>query len=223
MDNVRLEEFCRSGEKADTYLRQGRARDALKVYNEMISKLEKTNDVDSYLLAKVTLGVLRCHVKLADFKAAFQVWNAHIEDGYFGLGIYALESAQTTVNDMITYDMLCGFLHTLADAKPVEAGAAVNTYLSRVCEHCVDEADKRTLRMAISNWKQHMKDIFPGSIPHEYALGLIRFEKQLGEPVKPEPIDFPFPTAWEKPADFREMSRVVLMKTSKQNRKQKVG
>ncbi|MEK7358585.1 MAG: hypothetical protein AAB250_19220, partial [Bdellovibrionota bacterium] len=64
MDNVRLEEFCRSGERADTYLRQGRARDALKVYNEMISNLEKTNDVDSYLLAKLTLGVLRCHVKL---------------------------------------------------------------------------------------------------------------------------------------------------------------
>lgn len=223
MDNARLEEFCRAGERADTYLRQGRAREALKVYNEMISKLEKTNDVDSYLLAKLTLGVLRCHVKLADFKSAFQVWNANIEDGFFGLGIYALESAQTTVNDMITYDMLCGFLHTLADAKPTEAGAAVNTYMSRVCEHCVDEADKRTLRMALSNWKQHLKDIFPTSIPHDYALALIKFEKELGEPVRPEPIDFPYPTAWEKPADFREMSRVVLMKSSKQNRKRKVG
>jgi len=42
--------------------------------------------------------------------------------------------------------------------------------------------------------------------------------------VKPEPIDFPFPTAWEKPADFREMSRVVMMKTTKTKpTKRKVG
>lgn len=229
MDPKRLEEFCQAGERADTYLRQGRPRDALKIYGEMMGKLEKNKEVDSYLLAKLTLGALRCHVKLGDFKTAFTVWNANMEEGLFGLGIYALESAQTTVHDMITYDMLCAFLHTLADAPTHEAARAVNQYLSRVCEHAVDEADRKTLRMAISNWKQHFKDIFPGVTPYEYVSVLIGFEKQLGETVKPEPIDFPLPTPWEKPQDFREMSRVVLMNSSPHakaphtNRRHKVG
>ncbi|RYZ66111.1 MAG: tetratricopeptide repeat protein [Proteobacteria bacterium] len=207
-----LEDYCRSGERADTYLRQGRATDALKVYSEIIKQIERDGEVDSYLLAKVTLGVLRCQVKLGDFKSAFSVWNASLDDGLFGIGIYALESAQTTVQDMITYDMLCAFLHTLAEADKKEAASAVNQYLSRVCEHAIEESDRKTLNQALSNWKQHLREIFGVSIPHQYAVPLIRFEKELGLPVAPHAIDFPWPTAWEKPADFREMSRVVQMK-----------
>ena len=229
MDASRLEEFCRAGERADTFLRQGRPSDALKTYQEMVVGLEKSKQVDSYLLAKLTLGVLRCHVKMGDFKNAFRVWNSNLEDGFFGIGIYALESAQTTVHDMITYDMLCAFLHTLADSEPHAAARAVNQYCSRVCEHAIEEVDRQTLKLALNNWKQHLKEIFTGAIPHQYAVSLIEFEKKLGEPVKHEPIDFPLPTPWEKPHDFREMSRVVLMnasphaKPSAQNKKRRVA
>jgi hypothetical protein len=213
MDKKHVEDYCRSGERADTYLRQGRPRDALKTYLEMITKIEGSGEIDSYLVAKITLGVLRCHVKLGDFKSAFSVWNADLDEGLYGIGVYALESAQTTIHDMITYDMLCGFLHTLAEADEMESARAVNQYLSRVCEHAIDEADRATLRMALSNWKQHLRDIFRTSLPHEIAKPLIAFERTLGEVVKPNPIDFPLPTPWEKPHDFMEMSRVVQMKS----------
>ncbi|HVK60370.1 MAG TPA: hypothetical protein VM432_02420 [Bdellovibrionales bacterium] len=213
MDKKQVEEFCQDGERADTYLRQGRPRDALKIYLDTIAKLESQGQIDSYLMAKITLGVLRCHVKLGDFKNAYTIWNADVEEGLFGIGIYALESAQTTVHDMITYDMICAFLHTLAEADEQESAAAVNQYLSRVCEHAIDEADRKTLRMAVSNWKQHLRDIFRTSVPHDAAKPLIHFERQLGETVKPAPIDFPLPTPWEKPHDFMEMSRVVQMKS----------
>ncbi|MES2856871.1 MAG: hypothetical protein V4692_13465 [Bdellovibrionota bacterium] len=219
MDKQKLEEFCRSGERADTYLRQGRPRDALKTYLEMMGNLESGGQLDSYLVAKITLGVLRCHVKLGDFKTAFSVWNADLDEGLYGIGIYALESAQTTVHDMITYDMICGFLHTLAEADSNESAKAVNQYLSRVCEHAIEEADRATLRMALSNWKQHLRDIFRTSLPHDIAKPLIHFERQLGEVVKPSPIDFPLPTPWEKPHDFMEMSRVVQMKSKTKNEK----
>lgn len=212
MQLLRLEHFCRQGERADTHLRQGRARDALKIYTEVIKDLETDGGTDSYLLAKVTLGVLRCHVKLADYKHAFQVWNASINDGIFGIGIYALESAQTTVQDMLTYDMMCAFLHTLAAADKNESASAVNQYLSRVCEHAIEQTDRKTLSLALSNWKQHLREIFATSIPHEFAVPLIKFERELGTSVPPQPIDFPWPTAWEKPADFQEMSRVIQMK-----------
>lgn len=213
MNLQRLETYCRSGERADTQLRQGRAREALKIYSEMISTIEKDGEVDSYLLAKVTLGVLRCHVKLSDYKSAFKVWNASIEDGLFGIGIYALENAQTTVQDMLTYDMMCAFLHTLAAAEKTESASAVNQYLSRVCEHAIEEGDRKTLNLALSNWKQHLREIYSTSIPHEFAVPLIKFERELGTTVTPQPIDFPWPTAWEKPADFQEMSRVIQLKS----------
>lgn len=218
MNLQRLEKYCRSGERADTHLRQGRAREALKVYEEMVTSLEADGEVDSYLLAKVTLGVLRSHVKLADYKSAFNIWNSSIEDGLFGVGIYALESAQTTVQDMITYDMLCAFLHTLAAADKNESAAAVNQYLSRVCEHAIEDGDRKNLALSLSNWKQHLREIFSTSIPHQYAVPLIKFEREFAASVPTQPIDFPWPTAWEKPADFQEMSRVIQMKAHPKTR-----
>lgn len=215
MDHQRLEEFCRLGEKADQLLREGRARDALKNYNKILSNIENKGDVDSYLMAKVTLGVLRCHVKLGDFKNAFDVWNASLDDGLHAIGIYALENAQTTVRDMMTYDMICAFLHSLAESEKAPAAKAVNQYLSRVCEQAYEEGDRKTVHLAISNWKQHLREIFKGALPHDHAVLLIKFERLLGETVKPQPIDFPLPTPWEKPDDFREMSRVVSMRAAK--------
>lgn len=219
MQLQRLEHFCRLGERADTHLRNSRPREALKVYNDMVKELEQDGDVDSYLLAKITLGVLRCHVKLADYKAAFKVWNAGVDDGLFGIGIYALESAQTTVQDMLTYDMMCAFLHTLAAADKDESAAAVNQYLSRVCEHAIEDGDRKTLALALSNWKQHLREIFATSLPHEFAVPLIKFERELATTVATQPIDFPWPTQWEKPADFQEMSRVMQLKAHPKSKK----
>jgi hypothetical protein len=223
MDSKRLEELCNIGESADTLLRQGRTREALKEYENLMKSLEHKGDIDSYLMAKVTLGVLRCHVKLGDFKNAFSVWNATLDDGLHGIGIYALESAQTTVSDMLTYDMLCAYLHTLAEADFNESAAAVNQYMSRVCEQAIEDADRTILRMAISNWKHHLKGIFSGTLPHDAATALIRFEKTMGEPVKPQPIEFPLPSAWEKPKDFAEMSRVMQLRHDGKVRKAKVS
>jgi hypothetical protein len=212
MKKQRLDDLCLQGERADELLMRGLPREALKKFQEIVTTLEKTGDLDSYLAARVTLSVLRCHLKLADFKSAFGVWNAEIEDSVYGVGIYALESAQTTVKDMIAYDMLCAFLHTLADHDKGEAGSAVNQYLSRVCEHATENGDRLTMKLALNNWKQHLRDVFGGTIPMEIAKPLIAFEKSYGEPVKPMPIEFPMPSAWEKPADFREMSRVAELK-----------
>jgi hypothetical protein len=158
--------------------------------------------------------VLRCQVKLGDFKAAYQVWNAELEESIYGIGIYALESAQTTIHDMIAYDMICAFLHSLAETDSKEAGSAINQYLSRVCEQAIEDGDRATMRLAVSNWKQHLKNVFGGSIPHTFAAPLIHFEKEVGEIVAPAPVDFPAPRGWDKPSDFREMSRVAEMRAT---------
>ena len=215
MDQKRHEELCTKGNQADKFLYDGRAREALKLYTDITKGLEKTGHVDSYFHAKITLGVLRCYIKLGDFKSAFDVWNATQEDSVYGIGIYSLESAQTTVRDMIVYDMLCAFLHTRTDADHNDAAAAVNQYLSRVCEQALEDGDRATMKQALSNWKQHLRDVFQSSIPFEFAEPLIRFEKTLGEAVKPVALEFPVSASWEKPTDFREMSRVSNLKEMK--------
>jgi hypothetical protein len=206
MDNKRLKDLCRRGEQADQMIQNGRTTDALKILTELKADFEKKGDFDSYLAAKLTLSLMLCYVKLGDFKNAYSIWNANLEDSLHGIGIYALESAQTTVEDMIAYDMLCAFLHSIGDSDNASRGKAVNQYLSRVCEHALDEGDRSTTRMALSNWKQHLREVFGSSLPLEHAKPLIQFEKTLGETVKPTIINFPASSSWEKPRDFLEMS-----------------
>lgn len=209
MTSNRLDELRRIGEMADDLFREGRPRDALQNYRRVLAEFDENGHIDSYIMAKITLGSLHCHIKLGEFKQAFDIWNSNLEDSLHGIGIYSLENAQTTVQDLITYDMLCAFLHTLTDSNPKDAAFAVNTYLSRVCEHALESGDRSLMTLALSNWKQHLREIFALSIPHEYAAPLIKFEKDLGHPVKPHPIEFPLPSEWERPSDFREMSRVA--------------
>jgi hypothetical protein len=215
MDKKRFEDLCSQGEKADKHLKEGRTTEALKAFAGLCQDLEKKGDYDSFLAAKVTLGLLRCYVKLGDFKTAYTIWNASLEESLHGIGIYALESAQTTVKDMLSYDMICAFLHTLADSPKGEAASAVNQYLSRVCEQTTEEGDRSTMKMAVSNWKHHLREIYGASIPLELAKPLIHFEKTIGETVKPQPIDFPTGAPWEKPKDFLEMSRFTEIKNIK--------
>ncbi len=209
MNDARLEAFCKLGTQADQHTRAHRHRDALKSYQNILTEVEKSGELDSYLLAKVTLGALRAHVKIGDFQQAIEIWNAHMDESLWGIGIYALENAQTKIEDLVLYDMLCAFLHTLVEGDRRESIKAVNLYMSRVCEHAFEAGDKPLIVQAISNWKSHLKEICGGSIPMGDAKNLIQFEKRFGEVVKPRSIDFPLPAEWEKPGDFRETSTVV--------------
>jgi hypothetical protein len=219
MNKMRLEEFCRLGEKADHLLLAGRTRDALKIYENILRNLKNEETADSYFLAKVTLGVLRGYIKLGDFKSAYDVWNISPDDHGFGIGIYALENAQTTVQDMVTYDMICAFLHSLSDGDHQATATAINQYLSRVCEQSYENGDRSIMMLALSNWKQHLRETFTSAIPLDHARTLIKFEKLLGETVKLQAIDFPAPTPWEKPDEFREITQILSWREGKGTRK----
>ncbi len=209
LSDAQLEKFCKAGALADAALARGEYREALKAYAVIMSDVEKSGQLDSYLLAKVTLGVLRCHVKLAEFQQAVEIWNAHMDDSLYGIGVYALENAQTKIEDLLVYDMLCAFLHTLIDGDKTQSAKAVNLYLSRVCEHAQENGERALMVQALANWKAHLKEIYGGAFPQDVAAALIKFEQGFGEVVKPRPIDFPLPSAWERPASFRETSTVI--------------
>lgn len=223
MDKKRLDHLCHRGEKAETLLAEGNAREALKNFRELISDLESKGDFDSYFAAKSTLGLMRCLVKLGEFKEAYKIWNSSLEESLFGIGIYSLESAQTTLQDMLSYDMICAFLHTLGETDKKTAAAAVNQYLSRVCEQAFDDGNRTVMKMALSNWKQHLRSIFGGTIPHRIAEPLIQNERKFGEPVRPQPLDFPAGSGWERPSDFLEISKFTNMRSPETTKKKQAG
>lgn len=210
-----LEKFCQAGAEADAALNRGEYRNALKAYESILNGVEKSGQVDSYLLAKVTLGTLRCHVKLADFARAVEVWNAHMDESLYGIGVYALEHAQTKIEDLLVYDMLCAFLHTVVDGDKTQSAKAVNLYLSRVCEHAAENGERALMVQALANWKAHLKEIYGGAFPQDVAASLIKFERDFGEVVKPRAIDFPLTSAWEKPKSFRETSTIIANRALK--------
>lgn len=219
MTDSQIERFCKMGVEADNHLRSGRFREALNEYSAILKGVEASGELDSYLIAKITLGTLRCHIKLADFQSAMDIWNAHMDESLYGIGVYALENAQTKIDDLIVYDMLCAFLHTLIDGDKGKAAKAVNLYLSRVCEHAEETGERALMVQALANWKAHLKEIFGGSIPHDAATGLIKFEREFGETVRPRPIDFPLPAGWDRPSHFRETSTVVSRRNLQERNK----
>jgi hypothetical protein len=206
-----LDTFFELGEKAQKLLHDEKYQQALQTYTQLIQKIEDVGGIDSYVVAKTTLGLLLSLVRLGHLDRAFEVWNAPMDESLVGLGIFALENAQTNLDDMITYDCVCAFLHSVSDASKKEAGQAVNQYMSRVCEHALERGDRALMMLALSNWKNHLRQVFGSAIPYEFAAPIISFEKQFGEPVRPRAIDYPKQADWTRPDGFQEMSRVVAM------------
>ncbi|MCM2282506.1 MAG: hypothetical protein NDI61_11750 [Bdellovibrionaceae bacterium] len=217
MKDTLFQKFCKVGQEADALFHLGRYREAHVGYARLLQEIENSRLVDSYLLSKITLGLLMTHIKLGEYPQAFAIWNSTAEDSLFGLGIYGLEHAQTSVQDMICYDFVCAFLHSLSAGDKDDAATAVNQYMSRICEHFFDLSDEPMLRLAISNWKQHLKEIFGSSLPHASAKPLIETERRLmsalaigrGGAVRLQGLGFPPLSAWEKPEGFREVSHII--------------
>jgi len=111
--------------------------------------------------------------------------------------------------------MLCAFLHTLGDTDKKTAAAAVNQYMSRVCEQAYEDGDRATMKAALNNWKQHLRQIFGVSIPHRIAEPLIMHERAFGEPVRTEPLTFPAGSGWQRPNDFLEISRIADLRNQR--------
>jgi len=208
MDEM-VEKLCHIGNEANKLYTSGFFSEAERKYFEILSSLEQSKKIDSYIVSKAVLGLLLTSIKSQNFERAITLWTNHGENSIFAVGISGLENAQTSVHDMFIYDFICAYLHSVSVNKPGESAKAVNLYMSRVCQHAFEIKDQKMIRLALSNWKQHLREVFDRPVPHDYAAELIRFEKKYGEVVPLMTIDFPKLTSWEKPNDFREMSRFI--------------
>ena len=67
MESKRLKQLCQRGIHAEGLIESGQTRKALEEFIALAHDLETKGDFDSFVAAKVTLGKLRCHIKLGDF------------------------------------------------------------------------------------------------------------------------------------------------------------
>jgi len=216
MKNLNIDELCRRGEQSNEWLKQGRFREAQGHLLKILKELDGVERLDSFILAKTTLALLLTHIKLGEFQKAFSLWNSQSQESIAGLGIYALEHAQTGIEDLICYDFACAYLHSLSAEERITSARAVNQYMSRICEHYRDSENHEGLLLALSNWKQHLREIFGLSLPHDIAKPLIEFERLVGrESVRLRAIEFPLPGAWERPEGFNELTQVSLRRRAR--------
>ncbi len=212
-----VEKLSDLGNEANKLFASGFYKEAEKKYLEIISILQKSKKIDSYIVSKSVLGLLLAAIKSQNFERAITIWVKHSANSIFAVGISGLENAQTSVQDMFIYDFICAYLHSVSAGKAQVSAKAVNLYMSRVCEHALEVKDKKIMRLALSNWKQHLREVFNQSIPHGNATELIKYEKKFGEAVPLATIDFPKLSAWQKPDDFREMSKFIDIDKKKLN------
>jgi hypothetical protein len=198
--------WAEAGAKIDS-LSEKKPLEAAKAYRALRRELEASSGASSFWAAKCVLGEMRALCLVGEIRRATELWNSSMDDGLAGIGIYALENGQVAVEDLLTYDMICAQLHTHQAKSQRERAEAVAQYMSRVCEQLLEAADKATLRLAIGNWKLHLREIFVGVLPFSAAEPLIRFERLLPEPVPlPQRTRLPALASWNPPKGLSELS-----------------
>ncbi len=193
---MKLEELCEAGEQADAHLEAGRLEEAEQAYVDLLTAMIDDGEMQAFILAKLTLGLLLTALRHGNIPAAHEIWTASEEDDPFSLGIHCLENAQTDDHDFIVYLFISAFLHSIG-TEPAAARDAVEDYMSRICEYAERE-NPEMLPLAVNNWRQHLLEIYEDrEIPPEALAQVERAAEGLSDPVPEGPIGLPSPSSWE--------------------------
>jgi hypothetical protein len=190
-----FEAACRQGEQADELFAEGAYGKAGAAYMAILKQMDQSGEIDSFLISKVTLGVLISMIMAKQISHAFSVWTQEPDKGLFGMGIMGLEGAQVNVHDTIIYQMACACLHAYTESDQEKAAGSVAFYLRNICKYGL-EHDRDLAKQAISMWKALLMHIFKLLIPNEYTKDIESFEKQLGETITAVGVTFPKPSPW---------------------------
>jgi hypothetical protein len=200
---MNLEQLCEAGEAADAHLEAGRLDEAEKAYAGLLNEMIDEGEIQPFVLAKLTLGLLITTLQQGNIPTAHQIWTASEEDDPFALAIHSLENAETDDHDFIVYLFIAAFLHSLG-TEPAEAEAAVNDYMARVCQYAASE-NPEMLPMAVNNWRQHLVEVYEDQeIPPEALEQVEAAGAGLDGADGTDPIGFPLPSPWTIEPDDEE-------------------
>jgi len=191
-----FEDYCIQGDRADDLYKKKDFDKAEKEYHAMLKTMHGSGEIDSYIVSKITLGLLLTYIKKGEYDKAFEIWNSDPESNIFGIGVMGLgETFQVSMNDSMVYYFVYTFLYTLLDEEPSERADRIAEIMIMIINYAKDN-DENILPQAISNWKQFLTSVFDVFIPQQYTDQITEIETELGATYPLIDIDFPNPSEW---------------------------
>lgn len=196
---VLFDQLCALGNQADNLLATQQFDRASSAYIDILTRSDEAGVLDSFILAKVTLGYLLSLVQSDDIANAHHAWTFKPDEHLLGHGVLFLETAQTSVHDLMVYSLVSAHLHAHGtDAEAALEG--VNTQMRRVARYALSEAPG-LVPIVIGNWRKHLEEIFERPlllVPESARQELQTFVSKAGKLTIPVPlgITFPHPSLW---------------------------
>jgi hypothetical protein len=157
--------------------------------------------IDTYLMAKATLGVMLAYVQLGEFQEAHSIWTCG-DESHWRIGTLSIDEGALSVSDTILYMQLTAFLHSLSAGDKGQATVAVNTVCNTLCNY-YQENEPDLLSEMLNQWRLYLGEIYEKKVPPEAQQELRTFSAQAG--VKPSGYGklkfIRFPESWESPGD----------------------
>ena len=193
---MKLDEYCRQGEKADSLYINGKFDKAEKEYHSLLKEMHGSGTIDTFVVSKITLGLLLTYIKKEEFSKAFEIWTSDPEKNIFGIGIMGLgETFQVALHDTMVYYAACAYMYTLIEDEPKNIAEEIAALMESIISYA-REKEPEMLPQIISNWKSHLRDIFNIFIPTEYTKPISAIEKEQGVIYPLIDIDLPVPAKW---------------------------
>jgi hypothetical protein len=209
MSENHFETLCRQGEQADRLSREGKHAEAEALYLSLFKDIRDGKEIDSFLVAKVTLGLILARLRAGKVQAAFDVWTQDPGDSLLGLGVQFIETGQVSPRDAVVYDFICARFHSLSGEDVADAGMAVSHYLARICDWA-EKNDRSMLPSAVAHWRQALQEVFGQAIPPEHLKAIEQVQKKHSLRVPHGAVTFPEPSPWKIDWTSAEASLTVF-------------
>ncbi|MEM6502333.1 MAG: hypothetical protein AAF685_10900 [Cyanobacteria bacterium P01_C01_bin.89] len=188
------------GEQADRDSDSNHFQQAWDGYHKILEIMRhEYKEIDSFLMAKLTLGKLLTLLRMGRFEEAHQLWIADSES-LDGLGIQFIESGQMSRFDSFLYMMMSAYLYSISAGDLGEAFQGMNARMEAICEYGLDERPD-ILPQALSNWHRFLQNVFSeppyrGTPPEEAQVEFQQAIATFGQDLDLMPIGYPSPSPW---------------------------
>ncbi len=188
--------LAEEGTKADDILFSEETKKAIECYGEIVREMKTTGCIDSYIMAKVTLGTLIALIKQDAMHHCFDIWNSEVGESYYGIGIYALENGQASNDDIISFQLVRAYLHSRAVHSESDCKETVDAIL----EPCFKYAQSKKpslMPLLLGNWFGIYINIKGEYLPSSWVDPIMDRAKQNKiENIETLGINFPHLDNW---------------------------
>lgn len=194
--------FCRLGTQADDLLIGGAFQSAEAARSKLLSQMKGSGQVDTYLLAKMSLARLLGQVLSSDFGPAIREMAHKTQaEGLEELGLLMLARGQVDYIDFLLYSELEATLYSiepqLAQADEQDPLEAINSAMSDLFEMASEKQDPWLAALSLRNWRLHLSNLFGGNDIPQGAQRLWQETKnRFPYEVHPKILCYRWPQAW---------------------------